>query len=110
MNTAELIAWIDEITALWWLVPVARSFIYLRRRYQGHTGFTERDWLFLFGHPRKEVFSPRLLVRFTVLCLAVVIVGFGITVYVLPYGVGWFAGTALLTIAGIMLIVLKWLR
>jgi hypothetical protein len=32
------------------------------------------------------------------------ILSFGITVYVLPYGVGWFAGAALLAIAGILFI------
>ena len=72
--------------------------------------FTDRDWLFLFGHSRKEVFSLRLLVRFFALLFAVVVVGLAICFYVLPYGLGWFAGTVLLTIAGILLIVPKWLR
>ncbi|PYK48935.1 MAG: hypothetical protein DME20_07940 [Verrucomicrobia bacterium] len=75
---------------------------------QGHTGFTERDWLFLFGHPREVVISRRLVLRFAALWLAVVMVSFGITVYILPYGVGLFAGAAVLTIAGILPIVPRW--
>jgi hypothetical protein len=35
-------------------------------------------------------------------------VSFGITVYILPYGVGLFAGAAVLTIAGILPIVPRW--
>ena len=76
---------------------------------QGHTGFTERDWLFLFGHPREVVISRRLVLRFAALWLAVVAVGFAIAVYILPYGLGWFAGAVGLSVAGILLIVPRWL-
>jgi len=92
------------VTALWWLIPTALTSVYI----QGHTGFTERDWLFLFGHPREVVISRRLVLRFAALWLAVVMVSFGITVYILPYGVGLFAGAAVLTIAGILPIVPRW--
>jgi len=81
----------------------------LRRRHQGHTGFTERDWLFVFGHSRKEVFSPRLLLRLSALLLASAVVGLTIIFYVLPHGVGWFAGATLLAIASILLTVPRWL-
>jgi hypothetical protein len=57
MEPAAVLRWIDKVTALWWLIPAALSFIYLRRRLQGYAGFTERDWLFLFAHSRKEVFA-----------------------------------------------------
>jgi hypothetical protein len=39
-------------------------------------------------------FSRRLVLRFAALWLALVIVSFGIAVYILPYGVEWFAGAA----------------
>jgi len=55
MNTAELLTWINEVTALWWLIPAALSFICLRRRLQRHTGFTDQGWFLLFGHSRNEV-------------------------------------------------------
>jgi hypothetical protein len=76
---------------------------------QGHPRFTERDWLFLFGQPRQEVFSRRLLLRFTALWLAVVIVSFAIAVYLALRSrlVCW---RILLSIGGILLIVPKWLR
>ena len=40
----------------------------------------------------------------------VVLVDLGISFYVLPYGLGWFVGAVALTIAGILLILPKWLR
>jgi hypothetical protein len=89
MNATELLTWIDEATALWWLIAVALSLIYVRRRLQGYDGFTERDWLFLFGHSRNEVFSLRLMLRFAAMLLAVVLVCLGNSFYVLPYGLRW---------------------
>jgi hypothetical protein len=41
--------------------------------------FTDRDWRFLFGHPREKVFTARLWLRFGVLWLAVVLLGLGVT-------------------------------
>jgi hypothetical protein len=99
MNIGELLTWIDEVTALWWLIPAALASIYLRRRLQGIPGFTERDWLFLFGHSRKEVFSLQMVLRVAALWCAVVIIGFRIAVYILPHGVGWLA------VAGVLFIV-----
>ena len=72
--------------------------------------FTERDWLFLFGHSRKELFSLRLVLRFAALWLLVVIAGLGISFYVFPYGLEWFAGGVLIAITGILLIVPRWLQ
>jgi hypothetical protein len=84
--------------------------VMLVRRFRGQPAFTERDWLFLFGHSRKEVFSPRLLLRFAAMLVFVVVVGLGLSFYVLPYGLGWFVGAVVLTIAGILLVAPKWLR
>jgi len=84
--------------------------VMLARRLRRQPAFTERDWLFLFGHSRKEVFSPRLLLRLSALLLASVVVGLPILLYVFAHGVGWFAGAALLAIASILLAVPRRLR
>ena len=81
------------------------SSVMLVRWVRGRPVFTDRDWLFLFGHSRKEVFSLRLLLRFVALWLAVVIIGFAISFYVLPYGIGWFAGAVVVAITGILPVV-----
>jgi hypothetical protein len=43
-------------------------------RWKGQPVFTDRDWRFLFGHPREKVFTTRLWLRFAVLWLTVVLV------------------------------------
>ena len=109
MNTAELLTWINEVTALWWLIPAALSFICLRRRLQRHTGFTDQGWFLLFGHSRNEVFSLCLLLQFATLWFAVMVIGLAISFYLLPYGFGWFTGAVVVAITGILLIVPRWL-
>ena len=108
MNLGDYLIW--EATNELLLIPIVIGLVMLLRCFRGQPVFTERDWLFLFGHPRKEVFSLRLLVRFSALLLVVVLVGLAICFYVLPYGLVWFTSAVLLTIAGILLIVPKWLR
>jgi len=108
MNVGDYLIW--EATNGLLLIPTAIGFVMLMRWLRGQPVFTERDWLFLFGHPRKEVFSLRLLVRFSALLFVVMLVGLGICFFILPYGLAWFASAVLLTIAGILLIVPKWLR
>jgi hypothetical protein len=63
------------------------------RWWKGQPVFTDRDWRFLFGHPREKVFTGRLWLRF-----------------VTPYGLWWFAGAMVLAVIAILLIVPKWLR
>jgi hypothetical protein len=63
--------WLEELTALFRLLPAAVVLLYLRRRRQGHAGFTDRDWRFLFGHPGDKVLSARLCLRFAALWLSV---------------------------------------
>src|SRR5437867_4114635 len=108
MNVGDYLIW--EATNGLLLIPTAIGFVMLVRWFRGQPVYTERDWLFLFGHPRKEVFSLRLLFRFAAMLGLVVLVGLGISFYVLPYGLGWFVGAVVLTIAGILLIVARWLR
>ena len=108
MNVGDYLIW-EAMNGLL-LIPTVIGLVMLVRWFRRQPVFTERDWLFLFGHPRKEVFSLRLLVRFSALLFVVVLVGLAICLYILPYGIGWFAGAVILTIAGILLIVPKWLR
>src|SRR5438876_4615175 len=85
------------------LIPVVIGLVMLARRLRRQPAFTERDWLFLFGHSRKEVFSLRLWLRFAALLLAVVIIGLGISFYILPFGLGWFVSAVVVVITGILL-------
>jgi ABC-type Fe3+ transport system permease subunit len=78
MKPADVLRWIEEIAALILLIPVALAFLYLRRRSQGNAGFTDRDWRFLFGHPREKVLSLQLWIKFLALLFAVVLIGFGL--------------------------------
>jgi len=108
MNLGDYLIW--EATNGPLLIRVVIGLVMLARRLRGQPVFSERDWLFLFGYSRKEVFSPHLLLRFAAMLVLVVIVGLGISFYVLPYGLGWFVGAVVLTIVGILLILPKWLR
>jgi len=108
MNLGDYLIW--EATNGLLLIPVVIGLVMLARRIRGKPMFTERDWLFLFGYSRKEVFLPRLLLRFAAMLGVVVLVGLGISFYVLPYGSGWFVGAVVLTIVGILFILPKWLR
>ncbi len=86
-------------------IPTVIGLVMVVPWFRGQPVFTERDWLFLFGHSRKEVFS-----LLAAILGIVVILGLGISLYVLPYGLEWFAGTVLLIIAGVLFIVPKVLR
>ena len=69
----------------------------LARWIRGQSVFTERDWLFLFGHAAEKVLSLHLWLRFAVLWLAVVLIGF-IEGYVLfPFGLAAFLDVVFLT-------------
>jgi hypothetical protein len=92
------------------LIPVVIGLVVLVRWFQGKAVFTERDWLFLFGHRQEKVFSPRLWLRFAALLLAVVATGFALGLYLLPYGLGWFVGALILAGVGVLLLAPKWLR
>ena len=109
MNPAIVLTWLHELTALFWLLPAAVVLLYLCSRAQGHAGFTDRDWWFLFGY-REKPFTARLWLRFAALWLAIVLVGMGIAFYTLPSGVWWAVSAVLLAITGILFITPKWLR
>jgi len=77
MNLGDYLIW--EATNGLLLIPGVIGLVMLARRLRRQPAFTERDWLFLFGHSRKELFSLRLVLRFAALWLLVVIVGLGIS-------------------------------
>ena len=108
MNLGDYLIWDATNGPL--LIRVVIGLVMLARRLRRQPAFIERDWLFLFGHSRKEVFSPHLLLRFAALWFAVVVIGLAIAFYVLPYGLGWLAIAVLLTIAGVLLVVPRRLR
>ena len=96
------------VTALWWLIPTALTSVYIRRPYKAIRDSLNAIGCSCLAIHAEVVISRRLVLRFAALWLAVVMVSFGITVYILPYGVGLFAGAAVLTIAGILPIVPRW--
>ena len=108
MDIGDVLIW--EATNGVLLIPTVIGLVIVVRWFRRQPVFTERDWLFLFGHSRKEVFSLRRLLRFAAMLGVVVLVGLGISFYVLPYGSGWFVGAVVLTIVGILLILPKCLR
>jgi hypothetical protein len=71
--------------------------------------FTERDWLFLFGHPREKVLSLHLWLRFTVLWVVVVLMRFVEGYVLLPFGLAAFLGAVFLA-AHVVWHASKWLR
>jgi membrane protein YdbS with pleckstrin-like domain len=77
---------------------------------KGQAVFTHRDRRFLFGHPREEVISAQLWLRFAVLRLTVVLVGLGIVVYVMPFSLASSLAAVLLAIVAILMITPKWMQ
>ena len=59
------------------------------------------------NNPQIPFLSVKLWLRFATLWLAVLVVGFAVSFYVLPYGLIWFMGALLLLIVGILLIAPK---
>jgi hypothetical protein len=55
MNIGEILIWESSNLLLCILAVIGR--LVLTRCLKGRTVFTERDWLFLTGHPREKVFS-----------------------------------------------------
>jgi hypothetical protein len=81
----------------------------LTRWIRGRPVFTERDCLFLFGHRREKVLSVHLLLRFAVLWVAVVLIGFVEGYVLLPFGLVAFLGGVFLTVLVVWRVAPKWL-
>jgi hypothetical protein len=74
MNIGEILIW--ESFNLLLLILVVIGLVMLARWIRGRPAFTDKDWLFLFGYKREKVFSIHLWLRFAVLWVAVVFIGF----------------------------------
>jgi hypothetical protein len=106
MSIAEILIW--ESTNLLLLIPMVLGLVIATWWWKGQPVFTDRDWRFLFGHPREKVFTEWLWLRFS-RALAVVSVGVIIVLWVLPFGLWWFAGAVLFAIVSVCSSP-KWLR
>ena len=68
MSIGENLIW--EATEGLLLIPVVIGVVMLTRWIRRRQVFSERDWLFLFGHPREKVLSLHLSIRVAVLWVA----------------------------------------
>jgi hypothetical protein len=108
MNIGEILIW--ESTNVLLLIPVVIALVMLTRWIEGWPIFTERDWLFLFGHTRDKVLSLHLWLRFAILWVAVVLIGFIEGYVFLPFGLAAFFGAIFLTAFVVWRVAPKWLR
>ena len=108
MNIGEILIW--ESTNALLLIPIVIELVMLIRWIRGKPVFTDRDWLFLFGHSREKAFSVHLWLRFAVLWFAVVLIGFVEDYVLLPFGLAAFLGAIFLTGFVIWHLAPKWLR
>ena len=108
MNIGEILVW--ESTNVLLLIPVVIALVMLVRWIRGRPIFTERDWLFLFGHPREKVLSLHMWLRFAVLWVAVVLVAFVEGYVLIPFGLAAFLGSLFLTILVVWRVAPKGLR
>src|SRR5499426_2501428 len=95
MNIGEILVW--ESTNVLLLIPVVIALVMLVRWVRGRPIFAERDWLFLFGHRREKVLSLHLWLRFAVLWVAVVLIGFVEGYVLIPFGLAAFLGAVFVT-------------
>src|SRR5215472_4878026 len=107
MSIGEILIW--ESTNALLLIPVVIGLVMLVRWIRGWPVFTERDWLFLFGHPREKVLSLHLWLRFAVLWVAVVLIGFVEGFVLLPFGLAAFVSAIFLTAVAVWRVAPKWL-
>src|SRR5215475_10772379 len=95
MSIGEILIW--ESTHALLLIPVVIALVMLVRWIRGRPVFTERDWLFMLGHPREKVLSLHLWLRFAVLWVAVVLIAFVEGYVLLPFGLIAFLSAVILT-------------
>ena len=65
MSIGEILIW--EATEGLLVIPVVIGVVMLTRWIRRRQVFSERDWLFLFGHPREKVLSLHLWIKVAVL-------------------------------------------
>ena len=107
-NIGEMLVW--ELTNVLLLIPVMIALVMLVRWIRRRPVFTERDWLFLLGHPREKVLSLHMWLRFAVLWVAVVLIGFVEGYVLIPLGLAAFLGSVFLIALVVWRVVPKCLR
>ena len=65
MSIGEILIW--EATEGLLLIPVVIGVVMLTWWIRRRQVFSERDWLFLFGHPREKVLSLHLWIKVAVM-------------------------------------------
>jgi hypothetical protein len=108
MNIVEILMW--EAANVLLLIPLVIALVILTRWMRRLPLFTDRDWLFLTGRPREKVLSVHLWLRFAVVWLAVVVIGFVEDYVFLPFGLAAFIGAVFLTAIVVWRVVLRILR
>ena len=108
MDIVDILIW--ESTNGLLAIPIVIGFVMLIRWIRGRPIFTERDWLLVTGHPRERILSLHLWLRFAVLWVAVVFIGFLEGYVLLPLGlVGLLGGILLITLI-VWRVAPQWLR
>ena|SRR5262245_34221276 len=108
MNIGEILIW--ESTNALLLIPVVIGLVMLVRWMRRRPVFTDKDWLFLFGHRREKFLSLHLWLRFAVLWVAVVLVAFVEGYVLIPFGLAAFLCSLFLTVLVVWRVAPKWLR
>ena len=70
MAITDILIW--ESSNLFLLIPAVIGLLMLRRWIRGWPVFTDRDWIFLIGHPREKLFSLHLWLKLGMLWFTVV--------------------------------------
>jgi hypothetical protein len=94
MNIADILFW--EATNGLLLIPVWIALVMFTRWMRGRPAFTERDWLFLIGHPREKILSLHFWLRLAALWFTVVLIGVAEIYGLLPYSLASFLSAVVL--------------
>ena len=91
-------------------MPAVVGLLMLRRWMRGWPVFTDRDWVFLIGHPLEKIFSLHLWLKLGMLWFTVVLIGFAEGYVLLPFGLPLFLGAVFLTALVVWRVAPKWLH
>src|SRR5262247_1748830 len=95
MDIVDILIW--ESTNGLLAIPIVIGLAMVIRWIRGRPVFTERDWLLVSGDPREKILSLHLWLRFAVLWVAVVLIGFVEGYVLVPFGLAAFLGSVFLT-------------
>jgi hypothetical protein len=108
MTIGEILIW--ESSNLFLLMPAVIGVLMLRRWLRGWPVFTDRDWVFLIGHPREKILSLHLWFKLGMLWFTVVLIGFAGGYILFPYGLPLFLCAVLIAGLVVLLLAPKLLR